>query len=85
MDFWDLADEARRKGIDCVLLTKPNCPQCIATANRLEKRGKTYAVAPITAHWVEVAQEHGITSAPVVVTAEGPFWGGFRPEKIDAM
>ena len=66
-----------------VVYTKPNCPACSMTIRHLEKRGIDYATGPI-ADIHDLATKQGIMAAPVVVAGE-QMWGGYRPDRIDAL
>jgi len=66
-----------------VVYTKPNCPACSMTIRHLKKRGIEYAIGPID-YIRDHAAEQGIMAAPVVVAGE-QMWGGYRPDRIDAL
>jgi len=53
------------------------------TIRHLEKRGVAYTTGPI-ADIHDLATEQGIMAAPVVVAGE-QMWGGYRPDRIDAL
>lgn len=67
--------------------TKPGCIQCSATERALTKNGVPYIIRDVT---VDAAARDtvlalGYTAAPVVVTADGDHWAGFRPDRIKAL
>lgn len=71
------------------MLTKPQCGQCRMTAQVLDRSGIAYEVIDITQSQaaLEWAQEHGYSSAPIVVvgdmeTEDFDAWAGFRPDRI---
>ncbi|MBU8833630.1 glutaredoxin family protein [Mycolicibacterium goodii] len=69
--------------------TQPACPQCTATKKALDKLGIAYSVEEITDQIRDAAIELDITSAPIVCAnvdgVELEPWGGFRPDRIDAL
>lgn len=64
--------------------TKPNCVQCTATKNYLDKKGIVYNTIDITQDLdaFDRIVAMGFKSAPVV-DGDGEWWAGFQPEKID--
>lgn len=64
--------------------SKPSCPQCTATYRALDKADVAYEVVDLTADVAafEMVKQLGYLQAPVVVTADGDSWAGFRPDKI---
>lgn len=69
-----------------IVYTKPNCVQCGASTRKMDDLGIEYTPRPLAEHpeGLEVAREHGISSAPVIV-ADGQVWGGYRPDLIQAL
>jgi glutaredoxin-like protein NrdH len=67
------------------VLTKPDCQQCRATYRALDARKIPYEIVDMSvdAEALEKAKALGYLQAPVVITAEGDHWSGFRPDKID--
>lgn len=67
--------------------TKPMCVQCDATKRALMKSGIEYESVDITedAGALSRVKGMGYMQAPVVVTADGEHWSGFRPDKIKAL
>lgn len=65
------------------LYTKPNCPACTLTKRQLDKREIIHNEHDIETI-LDEAKARGITSAPIVVVGE-QMWGGFRPDRIDAL
>lgn len=64
--------------------TKPACGGCIATKRHLTRLGLQFAERPIDGI-LERAQAAGVTSAPVVVVDDDQIWGGYRPERLEAL
>lgn len=63
--------------------TKPNCPACTLTKRHLDKLGVPYREAHVEEVY-HAAKDRGITAAPVVQA--GPdMWGGYRPDRIEAL
>jgi glutaredoxin-like protein NrdH len=65
------------------LYTKPNCPACTLTKRQLDKREINHNEHDIDTI-LDEAKARGITAAPIVVV-DGQMWGGFRPDRIDAL
>ena len=69
--------------------TKPACPQCNATKKALAKFGLEYTEAPIDDQVLDAAMELDIASAPIVCASvdgvEVEPWGGYRPDRIQAL
>ena len=65
------------------IYAKPNCVQCNATYQALDKKGLGYQKIDISqdAQALAYVRSLGYRQAPVVVTAQG-HWSGFRPDKI---
>lgn len=68
------------------LYSKPNCPQCVATKRRLDKRGAAYTVVDVTedADALAFVLGLGYQQVPVVVLESGAHWSGFQPDLIEA-
>lgn len=66
-----------------IVYTKPSCVQCSATTRKASELGIEPDARPLADHpeALELAREHGISSAPIVV-AGGKVWGGYRPDLI---
>jgi len=66
--------------------SKPSCPQCAATYRALDKLDVAYDIVDLTADAVafDMVRQLGYLQAPVIVTAEGEHWAGFRPDRIKA-
>lgn len=64
--------------------TQPDCVQCGSTKRHLAKRKLQFAEQPMDLIRAR-AVEAGITSAPVVVVDDDQIWGGYRPDRIDAL
>lgn len=67
------------------LYTKPNCPACTMTKRHLDKRGVGYDELPIDDGVLLRADAAGIASAPIVEAVGFAPWGGYRPDRIDAL
>lgn len=81
---------ARKKAtMDSVTLyTKPECPQCRMTKQRLEFHGIPHETIDLTqdpAAYSHVTSNLGYVSAPVVDAGGGNHWSGFRPDRIKAL
>ena len=67
--------------------TKPGCMQCRAVTRALDKAAADYRTVDITAD--ADARDYvlslGYLQVPVVVTAAGEHFGGYRPERIAAL
>lgn len=68
------------------VLTKPDCVQCNATKNLLDKVGVEYEVIDMSKdkEALEKVIALGHMSAPVVIAGDDS-WAGFNPEKIKAL
>ena len=66
--------------------SKPNCVQCTATKNYLDKKGIEYNTVDITqdSAALDLILDKGFKAAPVVNAGE-EWWAGFQPEKIDEL
>lgn len=64
--------------------TTKNCAACEATKKWLDRRGVPYRVEWLkgSLEAMELAQAHGYTAAPIVVSG-GESWSGFRADLID--
>ena len=64
--------------------SKPSCVQCTATKRALDSKGIAYREVDMSqdADALTRVKELGYLAAPVVETADGVHWGGFRPDKI---
>ena len=62
-------------------------PSDLATYRRLDSLGLPYEVIDMSVNPDSLAyvKELGHLQAPVVVTADGEHWSGYRPDKIDAL
>ena len=67
--------------------TKPGCMQCRAVLRALDKAGCDYRTVDVTTD--PEARDYvlslGHLQVPVVVTASGEHFGGYRPERIAAL
>lgn len=66
--------------------TKPLCVQCTATKREITKRRGSFKeidlTAPEQAEMLEEFKAGASLQMPVVVTADGQQWTGFRPDLI---
>ena len=69
-----------------VIFTKPNCVQCNMTKKRFDDNGVAYKLVDITQNLDALDEmiDKGFRAAPVV-NANGEWWSGFQPDKIDAV
>jgi glutaredoxin-like protein NrdH len=67
-----------------VVYTKPACIPCKLTKKHLDKLGVAYKTAPLDGDILKDAIAAGITAAPLVF-ANGAIWGGYRPDRLDAL
>lgn len=71
--------------------TKPACAGCVATQRHMAKLGIEFTPKPIDDEILSIAEMAGITAAPIVRVAENDgsgsayYWGGYRPDRIDAL
>lgn len=63
--------------------TSPSCVQCEQTKKYLTAKDLAYDIVDLSENpeAMEMVQELGFKSAPVVITSEGN-WSGFRPDII---
>lgn len=66
--------------------TTPQCVQCDATKRKLTSRKIEHETVDLSQDAAALAKvkEMGYQRAPVVVTEED-HWGGYRPDKIEAL
>lgn len=67
------------------LYTKPACGGCIATKKHLIKLGIEYDELPIDEAVLLRAEAAGIMSAPIVEAIGFPPFGGYRPDRLNAL
>lgn len=70
--------------------TKPSCPQCTATTKHLAKLQIKYPhleidELPIDEAVLLRASAAGILAAPIVEAIGFAPWGGYRPDRLDAL
>lgn len=65
--------------------TKPACGGCVATKRHLTKLGIEFTERQLDDTIREAAFANGALAAPVVVIDGGAMWGGYRPDRIDAL
>ncbi|MGW9552451.1 glutaredoxin-like protein NrdH [Citricoccus zhacaiensis] len=67
--------------------SKPACVQCNATYRALEIKGIAYETVDMSqdSEALERVRALGHLQAPVVITANGDHWSGFRPDKIEEL
>jgi glutaredoxin-like protein NrdH len=71
--------------VTVTVYTKPACPQCVATKRHLTKLGIEIDERPIDEAVLLRAEAAGIMSAPVVEAIGFPPFGGYRPDRLDAL
>jgi glutaredoxin-like protein NrdH len=66
--------------------TKPSCVQCDATKRTLDKLGLEYTAIDATQDEAvyNMLVEKGFKAMPVV-DADGEWWSGFNPDKINGL
>lgn len=67
--------------------SKPNCVQCTSTKRLLDREGIAYELVDVSENGEALLtiKDLGYLQVPVVVTALGDHWSGFRPDKINAL
>jgi len=70
-----------------VVYSAPSCQQCRMTYAALERAGVPYRSVDASADPAATARlrDLGYRQVPVVVTANGEHWAGFRPDRIAAL
>lgn len=68
-----------------IVYVKPACVQCDATKRHLIRSGIPFVEEPLTEPVLEAAKARGITTAPVVVTPGAEMWGGYKPDRLEAL
>lgn len=82
------AGEADSSEPIATIYTTPNCVQCVATKRAFEKMAEVpYAVVDVSTNSAarDMLADMGYRAAPVVITAAGEHWSGFRPDRISAL
>ena len=76
------ADRAVESAV--TVYTKPDCVQCDATKRTLNKHEIPFIEIDLTAdaEVLDRLKAAGWMRAPIVETADGQMWSGFRPDKI---
>lgn len=69
-----------------IVYTKPGCSACIATHREMAKKDIYYVEIDVTKNEAEYERlaELGLLQMPVV-HANGEYWTGFRPDKIQEL
>lgn len=69
------------------VFTKPACPQCVFTRQKLEDLGVPYRTVDLTTDpaALDLVMKLGYSSAPVVMVDELMHWSGFRPGRLEAL
>lgn len=74
------------------VFTKPACVQCNATKMKLNKHGLEYDLIDVSteenADKLDLIKGWGYLTAPVVLVesdGEDIHWGGYNPDKIEAL
>lgn len=70
-----------------VVITAPNCIPCRFTKKRLADRGVPFEERNIAEdpEALELAKSLGHSQSPVVIAPDGTHFGGFDPDRIDAL
>ena len=71
--------------IEVTVYTKPSCPQCVFTEQKLDDLHIPYTAVDVTTDPAALAyvQSLGYSSAPVVLVSGQPqHWSGFRPDRL---
>lgn len=69
------------KNTEALILTKPDCPDCLATKELFKELNITYEEKTITDEWRIALKEAGYKRAPVVFTMVDS-WSGFNESAI---
>ncbi|MGG4610614.1 glutaredoxin-like protein NrdH [Providencia sp. Me31A] len=71
---------------EITIYSKPNCVQCNATYQALDRKQIPYQVIDLTEdiQALEMIRELGYQQVPVVVAGE-QHWSGFRPDMINLL
>lgn len=70
------------------IYTAPDCMQCVATKRAFAKlTGVSYTLVDVSTDREarDMLADMGYRSVPVVITATGEHWSGFRPDRIGAL
>lgn len=70
------------------IYTAPDCMQCVATKRAFAKlTGVSYTLVDVSTDREarDMLADMGYRAAPVVITAAGEHWSGFRPDRISAL
>jgi glutaredoxin-like protein NrdH len=73
--------------VSVTVYSQPACQQCKMTYRVLDKHGVPYDVVDVSADeeaYAHVTNTLGYQKVPVVET-ETEHWGGFQPDKLDAL
>ncbi|MFT0848218.1 glutaredoxin-like protein NrdH [Actinomycetaceae bacterium L2_0104] len=76
------ADHAAERSV--TVYTKPDCVQCSATKRTLNKYKIPFSEIDLSANAdaLDRLKAAGWMRAPIVETADGEMWSGFRPDRI---
>lgn len=66
------------------IYTNANCGQCYLTIKKFDKEHLAYETVRLDQNpaALEKVKNLGYMQAPVVITADGDHWSGFRPDRI---
>lgn len=69
-----------------IIYSKPNCVQCNATYQALDRKSIPYQVIDLTLdiQAFELVKELGYQQVPVVIVGD-QHWSGFRPDMINSL
>lgn len=76
----------KRLFMSIIIYSKPDCVQCNATYQMLERKNISYQVIDLTQDpdALKHVRTLGYQQVPVVVAGQD-HWSGFRPDKISAL
>ncbi|MBP6122884.1 MULTISPECIES: glutaredoxin-like protein NrdH [Providencia] len=71
---------------EITIYSKPNCVQCNATYQALDRKSISYQVIDLTqdSQALELIKQLGYQQVPVVIAGE-QHWSGFRPDMISRL
>ncbi|QKG46060.1 glutaredoxin-like protein NrdH [Providencia rettgeri] len=71
---------------EITIYSKPNCVQCNATYQALDRKSISYQIIDLTedSQALELVRKLGYQQVPVVITGD-KHWAGFRPDMISLL
>lgn len=72
--------------IEITIYSKPNCVQCNATYQALDRKSISYQIIDLTedSQALELVKKLGYQQVPVVIAGD-KHWAGFRPDMISLL